>query len=183
MARCFYTRREQSDNAGLGIGGGLVGGLDFTPPRCLPAPGLALGSSSPIPATRCFRNEGWVGPVVSRLCHASWIANIAHVHRINFSERFLDDRLSAGDGHRRSGDIAGFIARKHNIDGGKLLWLGRTFHRDLLAKMLDLLGRHGGWNQRRPNRTGATALARMPRSASSWARPPVKFWMAPFVVA
>jgi hypothetical protein len=30
---------------------------------------------------------------------------------------------------------------------------------------------------------GATALTRMPRSASSWARPAVKFWIAPFVVA
>ena len=30
---------------------------------------------------------------------------------------------------------------------------------------------------------GAIALARIPFSASSWARPAVKFWMAPFVVA
>ena len=30
---------------------------------------------------------------------------------------------------------------------------------------------------------GATAFTRMPLSANIWARPPVKFWMAPFVVA
>jgi len=66
----------------------------------------------------------------------------------------LDDRLSAGDGYRRSGDIAGFIARKHHINRGKLLWLRRTFHRDLLAKVLYLLWRHGGRYQRGPNRTG-----------------------------
>ena len=30
---------------------------------------------------------------------------------------------------------------------------------------------------------GATQLARMPLSASNYARPAVKFWMAPFVVA
>ena len=72
----------------------------------------------------------------------------------HFSERFLDDRLSAGDGYRRSGDIAGFIACKHHINRGKLLWLRRTFHRDLLAKVLYLLRRHGGRYQRRPNGTG-----------------------------
>ena len=86
--------------------------------------------------------------------YASGIANNAHAHHINFSESILDDRLSAGDGYRRSGDIAGFIARKHHINGGKLLWLRRTFHRDLLAKVLYLLGRHGRRYQRGPNRTG-----------------------------
>ena len=30
---------------------------------------------------------------------------------------------------------------------------------------------------------GATQLTRMPFSASNWAKPPVKFWMAPLVVA
>ena len=30
---------------------------------------------------------------------------------------------------------------------------------------------------------GATALARIPFSARSWANPAVKFWIAPFVVA
>src|SRR6195952_5741021 len=30
---------------------------------------------------------------------------------------------------------------------------------------------------------GATALARIPFSASIWAKPPVKFWIAPLVVA
>jgi hypothetical protein len=30
---------------------------------------------------------------------------------------------------------------------------------------------------------GATQFTRMPFSARSWANPPVKFWMAPYVVA
>jgi hypothetical protein len=103
-----------------------------------------------------------LGPV--RGCNNAWVG-----------ERDLDDWLAAGHRNRRTGNITRFLRCEHDIHRREPARLGRSFHGDLLAEMRDgsmgiVEGIHGV--QTGP---GATALARIPFSAKSWASPPVKF--------
>jgi hypothetical protein len=50
-------------------------------------------------------------------------ANIAHAHRINFSERFLDNGLSAGDGHRRSQNFLVVETAGSSVAFLAIIWL------------------------------------------------------------
>jgi hypothetical protein len=91
----------------------------------------------------------------------------------------LQDRLAAGHGNGGARDITRQRISQHDLGRRQLRRLARALHWNFLAAFtassVIVEGIRGV--QIGP---GATALARMPFSARSWARPAVKFWIAPF---
>ena len=95
----------------------------------------------------------------------------------------LDNRLAARDRDSGARDIAGFISRQHYVNGGQLTWLAGALDGDLLAEMLHFLGGIVDGIDGVQIGPGATQFTRIPFPASNWAKPPVKFWMAPLLAA
>lgn len=72
--------------------------------------------------------------------------------RLPFHMLPSDDRHAAGDGISRPGDVAPLVRGEQYVDRSQLGRLASTLEGHLLSEALDLLRRHGRWNEGRPDR-------------------------------
>ena len=87
----------------------------------------------------------------------------------------LQDRLAAGHRYRRPRNIARKRIGQHDVGRCQLRWLAGTFHRHILPEFFTASSFIVDGISGVQIGPGATALARMPFSARSCARPAVKF--------
>src|SRR3546814_12598311 len=91
-------------------------------------------------------------------------------HLVNGHGGLLDDRLAAGDGDGGPGHIARLVGSEHYIGRREFLGLRRSPERRVLAELLHLVWRHGGRNERGPDRPGSSEERRVGKGCVSTVR-------------